>query len=67
MYIESVKLFWVSHDKQGDFPMGDFPTEEAARAAIPEAQKDLLEQCTDEDCREEILRGTWTLEKGLIL
>lgn len=31
-------LYWLREDGQGDYDMGTYPTEEAAKAAIPEAK-----------------------------
>lgn len=66
------KLFWIREDCQGDYDMGEYPTEEAAEAAIPAMKRELISQCpgpsieTSEDftrCRDEVLAGHWDIQK----
>ena len=65
-------LYWIRPDGQGDFDMGTFDTEELAKADIPRARTELIEQCPgparedNEDftrCRDEILAGRWSVQQ----
>ena len=67
-----IQLWWISEDWQGEIAMGEYATPEAASAAIPEAQAELLRECLDdaEDAtgenrlmtRSACLAGTWITE-----
>jgi len=68
-----IQLWWTSEDRQGEIAMGEYSTPEAARAAIPEAQAELLRECFDdaedptgEDglmTRSACLAGTWWISE----
>lgn len=58
-------LYWVSEDKQGELPMGQFETIEAAQADIHAARAELVEQCNgDEDRIADIWEGYWTISEN---
>lgn len=61
-------LYWIRADKQGDYNMGSFATEQEAWDAIPSATSELIEQCpgpvgSDENmaCIAEINDGSWAV------
>ena len=65
-------LYWIREDGQGDFNMGTFATETDAKAAIPRAEAELIDQCpgpmieSNADfvrCRDEIKAGRWNVQK----
>lgn len=54
-------LYWISADRQADIPMGTYPSAEAAEAAIPGAERELLGECVDKaDCAA-IRDGSWSV------
>ncbi len=55
-----VGLHWMSEDGTGGFPMGIYPSEEAATAAIPAATAELLAECATDQERNDIRAGRWT-------
>jgi len=62
------RLYWTRADRQGDMDMGEYPTREAAEAAIPECEAEMLAQCattepesTEE--RAELMAGSWDVEE----
>jgi len=55
------RLFWTRSDKQGDIKCGEYGTQEAAEAAIPEALTALLDQCAAEDM-DDIREGSFSIE-----
>ena len=57
-------LFWIRQDGQGDYNMGTYPTKEAAKAAIPEAKAELLDQCGEDYQRDEIEAGRWDIQSA---
>lgn len=66
-------LYWTRADRQGDINMGEYPTKEAAEAAIPEAKAELIRECpgpqleTNEDftkARDEIEAGYWSIDQA---
>lgn len=57
-------LYWIRQDGQGDFDMGQFDSYEAAEAAIPAAQQELIDQCGEDFLRQEIIDGTWSIQEN---
>ena len=58
----SFNLFWIRADGQGDYAMGTYATEAEAKAAIPAAKAELLDQQGDDAGRAEIEAGTWSVQ-----
>lgn len=56
------KLWWTRQDRQGDIDMGEYPTKEDAYAAIDSAKALLLDQCSTDEQRDEIVAGSWSVE-----
>lgn len=61
--MKTYEIFWTRADGQGCISMGGHDSREAAEMAIPDAEKELLGQCADDepDQRKEILAGTWAV------
>jgi hypothetical protein len=55
-----VELYWTSADGSGRLPLGTYPSEEAATAAIPEATAELLAECATDQERDDIRAGRWS-------
>ena len=51
------ELYWERYDNKGDFPMGTFSSLEQAKAAIPAAKAELLDQAAGTDT-------TWLGDEG---
>ena len=67
----TVTLYWIRPDGQGDLKMGTFATEADAKADIPRAEAELIDQCprpqveSNADftrCRDEIKAGRWDVQ-----
>jgi len=57
------RLWWVSADGQGCLDGGTYATEEDARKAIPSFRDELLAQCADDEHRQAILAGSFSIEE----
>ena len=57
-------LLWVSRDKQGFMPMGEFPSVQDAYAAVPAALDVLLAECADDESTAEIHSGSFQVEEN---
>jgi len=55
----TVKLYWVSANKQSSVSMGTYGSEPEAEQAIPTMRDQMLAQCADDEQRDEIDSGTW--------
>lgn len=55
-------LYWIREDRQGSYNMGSYETHEAAEAAIEGAKAELIDQCGEEYQKEEVLKGSWSIE-----
>lgn len=60
---ETVRLVWYSATYQGSIQMGDFDSEEDARAAITWARAELMDQCGSDEQREGIAAGHFAIER----
>jgi hypothetical protein len=68
------RIFWISQDKQGNVPMGEYPSIEAAELELPSCKAELLSQCLDDDedptgvdgmmTRAACLAGEWEIREG---
>ena len=56
------RLWWSSADHQDSMSGGDYPSEEAARAAIHKVTREFLDECATPEERDGILRGNWTIQ-----
>jgi hypothetical protein len=43
------RIFWISQDEEGNVPMGEYASREAAERALPSCKAELLNQCLDDD------------------
>jgi len=57
-------LYWTREDHQGSLAMGTYATRTDAEAAIPDAKRELLDQCGEEYQRTEILAGVWSITEA---
>jgi hypothetical protein len=65
---------WISEDSQGEIPMGEYASEENARAELAACKAELLAQCLNDDefsgedkmmTRRACLAGTWKVWRRL--
>lgn len=59
---QAYSLWWIAAGGQSSLPMGEFPTREAAEAAIPDARAELLGQCGEDEQRARIEAGTFSVD-----
>tara|TARA_R100001086_G_scaffold242099_1_gene169489 strand:+ start:229 stop:474 length:246 start_codon:yes stop_codon:yes gene_type:complete len=65
------KISWLSDDRQGEMPMGEYISLEVAKRELPACQAELLAQCLDDTedpigadglmTRAACLNGTWAI------
>ena len=65
------RIFWISQDEQGNIPIGEYASREAAERELPHCKLELLSQCLDNDAdptgegglmtRSACLAGKWEI------
>jgi hypothetical protein len=56
-------IYWISPDRQSSLDMGHYPSRDAAEAAVATAKAELLGQCGEQEDRDNIEAGTWTIDE----
>ncbi len=59
---QAFTLYWIAESKQSSIQMGEYPTREAAEAAIPAAKAEMLDQCGEDFQRASIEAGTFSID-----
>jgi len=59
--VQTYSLTWTSADKQADIPMGTYASRDLASAQQASALKELLDECADDEERDRINAGSWSI------
>ena len=54
-------LYWISEDGQSDYIMGEFATRADAEAARLKTELDLIAEAADQEQRDKIVAGWWSV------